>query len=210
MSTISRGYTLTDGLLNNANYTTLHALVDNATVTAITLSEFATTAHLIQVSATTPVADQGNGSLWFDSTLGIMRVKNADTRWDCQYIGPEMQNSTGSTIPKGAWVVVAGAGTISPCNTAYWPETLGVLTATLTNGSKGIVRTRGIGEALVFGPCTIGDTLITAGHNDISADLYARSLHSTGVSAATLGIPVGMVFAQVGATTALATCAIWR
>lgn len=212
MAYITRGYTLTDGLANNYNYTTLHALVDSATVTAIAFSELSTLAHTIQVSASVPVSDQGDGSLWYDSTLGIMRTKNGNASWDCQYIGPEMQNTTGSTLPKGALVVATGERTIAMCNTGMWPEAIGVLTATLTNNSKGIVRSKGIGQALVVGPTTIGNTLISAGHGVFAfADGYMRSVVSTGMSNVTLGVAVGVVWAQVASgVTALATCSIWR
>lgn len=209
---ITRGYTLTDGLANNYNYTTLHALVDSATATSIAMSEFSNSAHVIQNSATTPGSDQGDGSLWYDTTLGILRAKNADTRWDGPYIGPEMQNTSGATIPRGALVVTTGDGTIGLCQTGMWPDALGVLTATLTNNSKGIVRTKGVGPALVAGPTTIGHVLISAGHNVLAfADGYMRTLWATGMSTATLGTPLGQVWAQVASgTTALATCTIWR
>lgn len=211
MSVITRGYTLTDGLALNYNYTTLHALVDNAAVTAIAMSEFASEAHLIQVSATVPGSDQGDGSLWYDSALGILREKNGNSRWDCRYRGPEMQN-LGATIPKGTAVVVSAAGVISACATGMWPDVLGVAVSTLVSGAKGIVGTKGFELARVIGPTTIGDVLISGGHGVFAfGDGCLRTFHSTGISGATLGVGVGQVFAQVASgATALVTCMIWR
>lgn len=210
MSTINKGFTFAHDVVGMMSATALHGLVDNATATNIGLTEFATSAHLVQVAASVPASDQGEGSFWFDSTLGILRSKNAN-RQDCPYVGPEMLNSTGSTIPQGAWVVANGSGTIAPCTTHAWPEVLGVLTATVVNGAKAVVRTKGIGLAMIVGPCTIGDVLISAGHvNPSYGDQRARSLHSSGLSTATLGVAIGQVFVQLGTTTGLATCMIWR
>ena len=180
--TIARGYTLTDGVLNNYSSTTLSALVASATVTSIPMSAFATTAHVVQVSATTPASDQGEGSLWYDSALGILRQNNGDARWDCPYVGAQMLNNTGSTIRPGALVVVSAAGEVSMCATALWPDTLGVLTATLANGTRGIIRSKGSGQGLVFGPVTMGDFLFSRPTG------YFFSLHATGITTATLGV----------------------
>lgn len=193
--------------------TALHALVDNALVTAIPLTEFATSAHVVQVSSTTPASDQGDGSLWYDTTLGILRHKNANARWDCQYAGPQYRNSSGATIPKGAWVTigVAGDGTIGVCATGGWPDVLGCLTATLVDNASGIVRTMGLGESLIVGPCTAGDVLISAGHGVFAfADGYARSIVATGGTTVTLGIGLAIALGAVASgTTGRVTCMIW-
>jgi prepilin-type processing-associated H-X9-DG protein len=211
MSTITRGYTLTDGLIFNYNFTTLHALVDSAAVTNIALTEFATTAHLVQVSASQPGSDQGDGSLWYDSALGMLRVKYDDSSFGCPYVGPALYNPAG-TIPRGAWVAMSGNGTVSMCATGMWPECIGVAVATMVSGAFGLIRTKGIGQALVIGPTTVGDVLISGGHAIFAfGDGHARSFHSTGISSATLGIELGIVFGQVSSgTTGLATCIIWR
>ena len=209
---IRRGYTLTDGLANNYNYSTLHALVDNAAVTAIAMTEFSTAAHVVQVSGTTPASDQGDGSLWYDSALGIMRTKNNNANWDCNYLGPEMTNNTGSTIPLGTVVVASGDRTMAPCLTGMWPEALGVLLATTTNGSNGIVVSKGMALARLIGPCTIGNALVVTGtvvHAFGSGTM--RSLVSTGMSTATLGVCIGRTWGSLGAgVTGLVTCSIWR
>lgn len=212
MSTIARGYTLTDGLLNNYNFTTLHALVDAATVTSITLSELATAAHPIQYSATTPVADQGDGSYWFDTTLGILRQKNNNTRWDGIYSGAEMDNATGAALAQGSWVIIDGDRSVDLCATGMWPETLGVVLATIANGTSGIVATHGIRLARLVGPVTMGDVIVTAGTNVVAFGAgVARTLHSTGMSVATLGVPCGQALGSLATgVTGLVTCSIWR
>lgn len=210
--TIYRGYTLTDGLDGNYNYTTLNALVASATVTSIPMSAFATGSHVVLMSSTTPSSDQGDGSLWWDLALGVLRTKNGNARWDCAYRGPEMQNTTGSTLPKGMVVVPNGAGTIAPCATGMWTDTIGVLTATLVNNASGLVQAKGVCNGLVIGPTTVGDVLISAGHAVFAfGDGYMRSIGATGATTATLGVPVGMCFSQIASgTTGLATCMMWR
>jgi len=195
MSFITRGYTLTDGKLGDYNYTTLHALVDAAAVTAIAMGEFATTSKLVQVSATTPVSDQGDGSLWYDSALGCLREKNGNARWDCPYAGPEMQNNA-LVMPKGALVAVSAAGVVASCATGMWSDALGFLASTCVSGANALVQSRGPGFMLVFGPVTMGDTLVSY------LGGYARSLHATGLSTATMGVPVGQCWASLasGAT----------
>jgi hypothetical protein len=214
LSLISRGYSLTDGLTNDYTNTHLHMLVDNATVTSIPLSEFATSSKLIQVSATTPVSDQGDGSLWYDSALGILRTKNANTRWDCQYMGPEMTNSGGTwgTLPKGTLVVTNGDNTVAPCVTGMWPEALGVLVSTLVSGAKGIVQTKGDSLVRVFGPVTIGDVLISGGNVVFAGGSgTSRTLHATGVSTATMGVAIGQAFGSCASGfTALISARMWR
>lgn len=211
MSTIARGYTLRDGVTNDYNYTTLAALVDSATVTNIVISELATATHSIQVSATVPSSDQGDGSLWYDSTLQLFRTKNGDARWDAPSHGPQMASSNG-TLPKGAWVVGTGDGTCDVCATGMWPESFGVLMASVVSGGKTVVQSKGLGVGLAIGPCTIGDVLISAGHAIFTyGDGYARSLHSTGISNATLGLPLGQIFASLASgVTGLCTMMIWR
>lgn len=211
MSHITRGYTLTDGLSLNYNYTTLHALVDNAGVTAIALSEFSTESHLIQVSATTPVADQGDGSLWYDTTLGLLREKNGNVRWDCRYRGVEMENQ-GATINKGSWVVASAANAISVCATGMWPDVLGVAASTAVSGAKCLVISKGLAQAYVIGPATIGNVIISAGHAVFAfGDGSSRTLIATGSTAVTLGVALGKVFASIASgVSALATCSIWR
>lgn len=181
--TITRGYTLTDGLANNYNSTTLAALVASATVTSIPMSAFATTAHVIQVSATVPGSDQNDGSLWYDSTLGFLREKNGNIRWDCPYVGPAM-SSIVATIPKGAVVVASAAGQVSMCATGMWPDALGVVTSTLVSGSNVVIRSKGYGQGLVFGPVTMGD-FMTARPTG-----YLYSFHATGITTATLGVAI--------------------
>ncbi len=209
---IRRGYTLTDGLANNYNFSTLHALVDSATVTSIAMTEFSSSSHVVQTSGTEPGSDQGDGSLWFDSALGVLRTKNGDARWDCNYVGPEMNNNTGATIPRGTLVVASGDGTIAPCLTGMWPEALGVLAATAANGADALVISKGLGLARVIGPVTIGNMLIASGTGVFAfGSGTMRSIHSTGMSTATLGIGVARCWASLASgVTALVTCSIWR
>ncbi len=211
MSTIARGYTFTNGITDQVTYTTLHALVDAATVTSIPLSEFASESHLIQVSASTPSSDQGDGSLWYDTALGIFRTKNGNARWDAPYVGPQMTNPAG-TIPKGAWVVASGSATITMCPTGMLGEVLGVALNTLVSGASGIIATKGMFPVLAIGPCTIGDVLISAGATPFSFGAgYARTFHATGISSATLGVGIGQILGSLASgITGLATAMIWR
>ena len=213
MSVITRGFTFTDGILDQMTNEALHTLIDGATVTAIALTEFATTSHLIQVSASTPGSDQGDGSLWYDSTLGLLRQKNQNTRWDCAYLGPELSSSSG-TIPKGAWVVASGDHTITVCATGRWPEVLGVAMTTAVSGGKTLVAAKGLQSALVIGPFSPGDVLVAAGHAfSAFGDGYAVGIKQTasGSTAATLGIPVGQVLGSAATgVTALRSVIIWR
>lgn len=211
MVTIAKGFTFSHGVLDQMSYTALHALVDSATVTNIAFSEFASSSHLIQPSATTPASDQGDGSLWYDTTLGLLRTKNGNARWDCPYIGPQMACATG-TINKGAWVIPVADGVMAACATGMWPEILGVATSTVVSGGVGIVRAKGLGEGLFIGPLTIGDVVISGGATPFSFGTgYARSLHSTGITTATLGMPIGMVLGSLASgTTGLRNVIVWR
>lgn len=212
MSLIVAGYTFSDGVQDQGTAAALGTFMSNALVTGTTMSEFRTTAHIVQVSATTPASDQGEGSLWFDSTLNLLRVKNG-TRWDCQYVGAEMLNSTGATIPQGAWVVGSSDNTMSPCATGSWPEIIGVTEASCANGAKMIVRRTGLGMIRVVGPITYGDYLVSAPRS-FGADGWARAatmISGYGNTSFTAGLEIGMALGSLsGNTTGLMTGLVWR
>ena len=190
MVTIAKGFTFSHGVLDQMSYTALHALVDSATVTNLVMSEFSSSSHLVQVSATTPSSDQGDGSFWYDSTLGILRSKNANARWDCPYVGPEMACATG-TIRKGEWVTVTGDGTVAACLTGMWPDVLGLAVSTAVSGGKLIVRQKGLGECLVIGPVTIGNVAISAGTGVFAFGTGSVGVLGFGFGAATAGEVAG-------------------
>lgn len=212
MSTINRGFTFTTGVFEQASYTALHALVGSALVTAIPLSEFATTTRPHQISATAPSSDQGDGSLWFDSTLNVYRVKGL-AGWNGA-LDVDANNQTGATIPKGSWVVNSGANSrVAPGATHRWPEVLGVLTATMADASHDLVLKKGIQLGLVLGPVTAGDYLVLAGSTFTTYGAgYAVSatLGGSGSMTFTAGIKVGIALANISAaTTGLVTCMVF-
>lgn len=210
MSTILRGFTF--GTNATAHNVDLHALVDNAVVTSIPMSEFAAAAHVVQVDTGPPGADQGEGALWWDSVLGMLRSKQgvASTRNDALGVGPGMLNASGSTIITGALVVASANNEISPCMTAAWPEVLGSTVSAVANSARTIVRKTGIGTVAVAGPVTIGDTLIAAGQYTSWSSGRARSSKAFGSTLVTLGVEIGISLSQIGSTTGLATYLAWR
>jgi hypothetical protein len=203
---IVSGYSFTDGLSEDGSAVHLAQFMASCLITGFALSHFDVDAHVVQPSATTPGSDQGEGSLWFDTTTGIFRVKNG-TRWDSPYLGPELTNSFGVTMPQGAVVVTPSAGNMNPCQTLAWPEHLGVLLFTATNGSKMVVQGSGIVQMLCRGPMRFGDVLVcdTAlpGHA-IAATLLI------GYTVATYGIDIGMCLSTLNTgLTGLITCMAW-
>jgi hypothetical protein len=195
MSTINRGFTFTDGSPLQCSYTALHALVDNALVTNMAMSEFDATARVNQISATVPSADQGEGSTWFDTTLNIERVKSADG-WHSSLLA-DVKNSTGATIPAGALVALVGSSSVSPVATYQWPKCAGILTATLTNGSRGLVLQEiDFARVRAIGPIAIGDTLVAAGGGvgpwSAFGTGFAVSRDNLGFTSVTAGIEIGM------------------
>ena len=212
MSTISRGFTFTDGTIDQCSHTALAALVASATVTAIPFTEFSSSTRAHQISASVPGVNQGDGSLWFDSTLNMYRVKGL-AGWNSA-LDVDANNQTGAALPRGAWVVNSGANArVDAGATHRWPEVLGVLTATLSDASNDLVLKSGIQRALVIGPCTAGDYLVLAGSTYTSyAAGYAVSctIGPSGSGAFTAGIEVGIAFANIsGATTGLITCMVF-
>jgi hypothetical protein len=204
MSTIHRGFTFSDGSPLQCSYTALHALVDNATVTNMAMSEFDATARVNQISATTPVTDQGEGSTWFDTTLKVERVKSADG-WHSSLLG-DVKNSTGATIPAGALVALVGPSSVSPVATYQWPACAGILTATLTDGSRGLVlKSIDFAPIRVIGPIDIGDTLVAAGGGvgpwSAFGTGFAVSRDNLGFTAVTAGIEIGMARGSLGGTS---------
>jgi hypothetical protein len=213
MSTINRGFTFTDGSPLQCSYTALHALVDNALVTNMAMSEFDATARVNQISATVPSADQGEGSTWFDTTLNIERVKSADG-WHSSLLA-DVKNSTGATIPAGALVALVGSSSVSPVATYQWPKCAGILTATLTNGSRGLaLQNRGVAPCRAIGPIAIGDTLVAAGSGSFAWSAFgtgfAVSRDNPTLHSVTAGIEIGMARgAIVGTGTGTVTALLF-
>lgn len=210
MAFIAAGFTFSDNVQDQCSAANLNSFAASCLITGIAMSEFRTAAHVVQVSATTPVSDQGAGSLWFDTTLNILRTLDS-TRWDSQYEGAEMQNSSGSTMPLGALVVASADNVVSMCATAEWPEVLGCLTATATNGTKAIIRRTGLTPMRCLGPLTYGDVLIPAART-FSADGWAKAATMVyGYTSFTGGIEIGMALGSIaGSTTGTVTCLAWR
>lgn len=210
MAFIAAGFTFSDNVQDQGSASNFASFAASCTITGIALTEFRTSAHVVQPSATTPVSDQGAGSLWFDTTLNILRVLNS-TRWDCPYEGAEMLNpAAGANIPLGAWVVASADNSMSMCATASWPEVLGFLTATTFTGVKGIVRRTGVGPVRALGPIRFGDVLIAS--LAFGGAGYCRAATMVvGNTSFTGGIEIGMALGTIaGATTGLVTAMAWR
>lgn len=208
---VSPGFTFMDNVVAQMSHTALGAFMASANVTAIAISELRATAHVVLVSATTPSSNQGQGTLWFDTTLNLLRVLN-DTRWDCPYVGPELQNTSGVTVNSASWVVGTGDNTYSMCSTRAWPEVLGVAVSTAPNTIKSLIARAGIGRTRCVGPLSYGDILISAG----TADAFGGAGYAMGATVVygftnfTAGIEIGMALGVLGNTTGLVTCMIWR
>jgi hypothetical protein len=207
---INRGFTFTDGVPDQCSYTALNALVDNATVTAIGLAEFANECHVTILSATTPASDQGPDSTWFDTTLNLYRLKTSDG-WHTALL-QDVKNNTGSTIPRGSFCILNGPNSVVPGATYQWGGIAGVLTATLTNGSRGpYLRRTGFTPVLCLAPVTLGDTLVLAGSTFTSyAAGYAVSRDRLGFTGVTMGIEIGMARGSLtGTSTGLVTALLY-
>lgn len=204
---IVAGYAFTTALTDDLSATHLAQFAASCLITGFARTDFATAAHIEQISATTPVSDQGEGSLWFDTTLGLFRVKDS-ARWDCPYIGPELSNGTGSTIKQGSLVVCPSSGAMAPCQTLLWPEHLGWTVADVLNGAKGIVKSSGLVQALVRGPVRFGDILSADGA--LAGYVSAGLTLSIGYTCVTYGIDVGLCLGTLNTgLTALMTCIAW-
>lgn len=212
MSTITRGFTFSDGVIDQCSYTALHSLVDSATITNIALSEFDSGSHLNQISATQPASDQGEGSTWFDTTLNLERVKSS-AGWHASLLA-NVKNTTGATILAGAAVVLGQTGTdvtVNPCATFMWPGVAGILTATMAANFTGmLLQHTGFIPALMIGPVTLGDTMIVAGAQGGSWSAFGTGYLITKLKASlttvTLGIDVGMARGNLsGTSTGLVT-----
>jgi len=208
---IDPGFDFQDNVVGNMSSTGLGAFMASALVTSIQITELRATAKIVLVSATTPAGNQGEGSLWFDTTLNMLRVLNG-TRWDCPYVGPEMENSSGVLINSAMWVVASGDGTIAACATGAWPEVLGVAIANQANGVKGLTARRGIGRTRCRGPLSYGDVLISAtqaqGFGGVGYAVGATLVF--GFTNFTAGLDIGMALGALANTTGLVTCMIWR
>lgn len=217
MAFIAPGFTFSDNVQDQFSATALAAFMASANVTAVAMAEMLAVAHVVQTLAgdgyTTPSSNQGEGSLWFDSTLNIFRQLDS-TRWDCFYQGAEMKNNSSIIRPQGAWVVANGSNTVAPCATSAWPEVLGVLGITLASGMSGIVFRTGLAQARIRGPCTYGDVLVSASLADAFSDSgYAKSatmIAGYGNTTFTAGLEIGMALGGLGNTTGLITCMAWR
>ena len=201
MTVINRGFTFTDGVFEQCSYTALAALVDNAAVTSIGLAEFSTNCRLNQISASTPGSDQGEGSLWFDTTLNLERVKTSDG-WFTALLA-DVKNNSGSQIFKGSFVVLNGPSSVVPGATYKWAGLAGVLTATMADGTRGpYLQRTGFANVLCLAPVTIGDTLVLAGGTFTSyANGYAVSRDLLGFTSATMGLELGMARGNLAGTS---------
>lgn len=210
MTIINRGFTFTDGVKDQESYTALNALVDNATVTAIGLSAFGSDCHVTILNATTPGADQGVGSTWFDTTLNLYRIKASDG-WHAALL-QDVANSSGTTIPRGSFCVLNGPNSVVPGATYQWGGVVGVLTATLTNGSRGpYLRRTGPSPVLCLAPVTCGDTLVLAGSTFTSYGAgYAVSRDRLGFTSVSMGVEIGMARGSLsGTSTGLVTALLY-
>ena len=206
MSVISRGFTFTDGTKDQCSYTALAQLVDGATVTSMAMTEFANECHVTILSASTPGADQGLGSTWFDTALNVYRQKTSNG-WHSALL-QDVVNNTGSTIPRGALCVLTGPNLIAMGATYQWGGVAGVLTATLTDGSRGpYLRRTNYAPVLCLAPVHVGDTLVLAGSTFTSyAAGYAVSRDRLGFTTVSMGVEIGMALgALAGTSTGLVT-----
>lgn len=202
-------YNDTDFQANStANSSNLHTMIEGAVFTSISLGEIALAAHVVQVKAIPPTAHQGDGSLWFDETLNLFRV-----RQEAEFNAPPhhafLFNNTGGFIEQGAVITSDGGNNfrIAAVATLGWPEVYGVATATIFNATYGLVQKFGWVRTLLEGPITRGDVLV--GSNSTG---YAKS--ATFISGSlniTMGVLFGQAFVNVGVgATALATCLVTR
>lgn len=200
------GYTFSDGVADDGSASHLSQFFTSCIVTGIAMSDFGAGAHVVQISATQPASDQGEGSLWFDTTLGLFRVKD-DTHWDCPYVGPALQNDQGSTIKQGSAVVVSGDGTMRACLTGPYSDVVGFVTGDVANGDVGVVKQSGLTQLLIRGPCAYGEDLVT--DNALPGYLRGATFY-IGVLAYTGGFECAIALGSLGNTTGLITGMAWR
>lgn len=202
-------YSDTDFQANStANSSNLHTLIEGAIFTSVSLGEIATAAHVVQVKAIPPAVHQGDGSLWFDETLNLIRVRQGE-EWNAPPHHAFLFNNTGGFIEAGAVVTSDGGNNfrVAAVATLGWPEVYGVALATIYNATYGLIRKFGWAETLLEGPIARGDLLV--GSNSTG---YAKS--ATFISG-TLNITFNVIFAQAfvnvaNGATALATCLVTR
>lgn len=209
---IAPGVTYLDNVQDLLSAPSLDYFLSSCTVTGIAVSDFNTSSHVVQVSATVPVSDQGQGSLWFDSTLNLFRHRFGN-RWASPGIGASMVSSFAGIMPQGAWVAVSGDTQVAPTLTALWPETMGVLVATSASLVDMVVARTGIQLARVVGPVKYGDTLVafTGAFGSGGYAGAATMLSGFGNTTFTAGLEIGLSLGQISTlTTGLITCLIWR
>jgi hypothetical protein len=99
--------------------------------------------------------------------------------------------------------ILSAANSAAMGATYQWGGCAGVLTATLTNGSRGpYLRRTGFAPILCLAPVFIGDTLVLAGSTFTTyAAGYAVSRDRLGFTSVTMGIEIGMALAALGGTS---------
>lgn len=159
---ITRGYTwTTNGVVTN---TTLHQLVDNATISGIDQSNLDTGLFSgITISATAPVSPF-TGQLWFDSTVGILKYYSG-AAFIAVGKGSSFTNKSGGSLTTGDVVIIDTTTdqSITTTTSANNPLAIGVvLDPTLANNAVGTVQTEGVTPAItVTGSTTRGQYLST-------------------------------------------------
>ncbi len=209
---IAPGFTYTDNIVDQLSATSLDGFLASCTVTGIAMTDFVQAGHVVQVAASVPGTDQGAGSLWFDTTLNMLRVESG-TRKDCPYIGASMVSSFAGILPPGTWVAPSGNSQVAPTLTALWPETLGVLVATAASLVDMVVARSGLWPARLVGPVLYGDALVaaTGAFGQGGYAMAATMLAGYGNTTFTAGLEIGVALGAISTlTTGTITCLLWR
>lgn len=209
---IAPGVTFQNNVLGDCSAVRLGQFLASCTITGIAITDMLTQAHVSQVSATVPGSDQGNGSLWFDSTLNAFRVKGAG--WSSvEHAGGSLTSSFAGIMPKGSWVSGTGTFRCALTATMLWPETMGVLVATAASLVDMVIARTGIQLMRVVGPVKYGDVLVafTGAFGERGYAGAVTMLSGYGNTTFTAGLEVGLSLGAIaGLTTGLITGMVWR
>lgn len=193
----------------------LHTMVDAAVATSVTAGEFSASSKLIQPLATAPGGTPAEGDVWFDTTLGLWRTRN-DDRWDARgcdgrdigldrmETGPNLENDTGVLMPAYSVVAIVADSKMKLADFTGSPENIGILQATVPDGSTGLVRLVGVMPVRVRGPIPRSNPIQSSG-------TYTGQAVAITATDFTAGIDIGIALYDLPASiSTLMTCIIWR
>lgn len=219
MVTLNRGFSYDDNGVNGSATATnvnLHALIDDATIADVAISEFDSNALLFRVTDTRPGVGQGtnlNSGLLYDPTENDA-YKQDKVLYNSLSRGPVLTYSAAATALHGSvWIVddTTDDSFVRACYTAGQRGVLGVADAHIPPGTDVEMNPFGIRAVLLSGE----NMAITAGDRIATSTFTGYGQNHEVFTSGDSGIVTSRIFAMalenmaLGAT-GLATCMVFR